>query len=215
MLLERRARDDRLLPRGRPRATDRRRARRVDHHRPRRLTRRVLESHLWHEGCELLREGARHAIWINRERDLRAPSRATVRARPAPSERSAASSGFRRQPAHADPPRRAHAAPDRRTEPARAALCAPAPVPKRSCREACGLWWLPLLIGGALGRVPQRARATRPEREPARVVGRVPLTWGTSTLLGPTWDRPARYRAAPKQERTGVPMRLWMPEARQ
>ena len=39
----------------------------------RRLKRRDLESHLRREGCELLREGARHAIWINRERDVGAP----------------------------------------------------------------------------------------------------------------------------------------------
>jgi hypothetical protein len=103
----RRARVDRLLPRRGPRAADRRRARRVDHYRPRRLKRRDLESHVRGQGRELLREGARYAIWINCERDLRAP---VPRRRDIPAgtrERSAASSGSRHQPAHTDRPAQA------------------------------------------------------------------------------------------------------------
>jgi len=37
------------------------------------LKRRELEAHLREHGCEVLREGANHAIWVNVPRDLRAP----------------------------------------------------------------------------------------------------------------------------------------------
>jgi len=37
------------------------------------LKRRDLERHLRDNGCEQLREGANHAIWVNRVRDLRTP----------------------------------------------------------------------------------------------------------------------------------------------
>lgn len=37
------------------------------------MKRRDLERHLRDHGCELLREGANHAIWANLARDLRAP----------------------------------------------------------------------------------------------------------------------------------------------
>jgi len=37
------------------------------------LKRRDLERHLRDRGCELLREGANHAIWANPARDLRTP----------------------------------------------------------------------------------------------------------------------------------------------
>jgi mRNA interferase HicA len=37
------------------------------------LKRRELEAHLREHGCEVLREGANHAIWGNAARDLRAP----------------------------------------------------------------------------------------------------------------------------------------------
>jgi mRNA interferase HicA len=33
----------------------------------------AFERHLLDVGCEILREGARHTIWVNRLRDLRAP----------------------------------------------------------------------------------------------------------------------------------------------
>jgi len=34
---------------------------------------RDFERHLTEQGCEMLREGARHSIWCNRAHDLRAP----------------------------------------------------------------------------------------------------------------------------------------------
>ncbi|MHB1244441.1 MAG: type II toxin-antitoxin system HicA family toxin [Gaiellaceae bacterium] len=37
------------------------------------MKRQELERHLAEHGCEKLREGAKHAIWVNRTRDLRAP----------------------------------------------------------------------------------------------------------------------------------------------
>jgi predicted RNA binding protein YcfA (HicA-like mRNA interferase family) len=37
------------------------------------MKRRDLERHLRAHGCEVLRDGANHAIWANRQRDLRAP----------------------------------------------------------------------------------------------------------------------------------------------
>jgi mRNA interferase HicA len=37
------------------------------------LRRRDLERHLSEHGCEIVREGARHTIWSNSGRDLRAP----------------------------------------------------------------------------------------------------------------------------------------------
>jgi len=37
------------------------------------LKRRDLEGHLRDHGCEPIREGGRHAIWSNVERDLRTP----------------------------------------------------------------------------------------------------------------------------------------------
>ncbi|HEY6781768.1 MAG TPA: type II toxin-antitoxin system HicA family toxin [Candidatus Dormibacteraeota bacterium] len=37
------------------------------------MKRRDLEAHLRNHGCQLLRQGANHAIWNNAARDLRAP----------------------------------------------------------------------------------------------------------------------------------------------
>jgi mRNA interferase HicA len=37
------------------------------------LKRRDLEGHLRDNGCEPIREGAKHAIWANRGRELRTP----------------------------------------------------------------------------------------------------------------------------------------------
>jgi predicted RNA binding protein YcfA (HicA-like mRNA interferase family) len=37
------------------------------------LKRRALERHLRACGCEPLREGANHAIWVHPQHDLRAP----------------------------------------------------------------------------------------------------------------------------------------------
>ncbi|MBA3331223.1 MAG: type II toxin-antitoxin system HicA family toxin [Actinobacteria bacterium] len=37
------------------------------------MTRRDLELHLRAHGCHPLREGAKHTIWVNPTRELRAP----------------------------------------------------------------------------------------------------------------------------------------------
>jgi hypothetical protein len=37
------------------------------------VKRQELERHLTDHGCGVLREGAKHVIWRNTERDLRAP----------------------------------------------------------------------------------------------------------------------------------------------